>query len=158
MILPPNGGPPPKGAAVKGRMERETLGPLRHVAADVKLKHCWERQEGPPGITNQVNPPPPPQCKGASQAPKQKVQHLSQNPSLSLSLPLSPSPLSLPHPFPLFHPPRRPGIPDPPDEPNLPPRPPFSFSLRTTGYCQFVVLYCSFPFLQLSSSFPRLRH
>ena len=53
--------------------------------------------------------------------------------SLSLSLSLSP-PLSLP-----FHPPWRPGIPDPPDEPNLPPRPLLSFSLRTPGDCQLVL-------------------
>ena len=55
MILPPTGGPPPKGAAVRGRK-----GPLKHAAADVKLKHCRERQEGSPGVTIQVNPPPPP--------------------------------------------------------------------------------------------------
>ena len=81
MILPPTGGPPPKGAAVRGRK-----GPLKHAAADVKLKHCRERQEGSPGVTIQVNPPPPPpQRKEAAQAPKQRVQYLSQNGYLALS-------------------------------------------------------------------------
>ena len=70
MILPPTGGPPPKGAAVRGRMELETLEPLKHVAADVNLKHCWERQ---------VNPLPPPPAQGGAQAPKPRVQYLSQN-------------------------------------------------------------------------------
>ena len=85
MILPPTGGPPPKGAAVKGRMERETLGPLKHVAADVKLKHCWERQEGSPGITNQVNPPLPPPVQGGGTSPQAKDAALEPKFSLSLS-------------------------------------------------------------------------
>ena len=89
MILPPTGGPPPKGAAVRGRMERKTPGPLKHVAADVKLKHCWERQEGSPGVTISRITPYLPQRNEAAQAPKQRVQHLTQNGYHSRSLSLS---------------------------------------------------------------------
>ena len=87
MILPPTGGPPPKGAAVRGRME--PLGPLKHMAADVKLKHCWERQEGSPGVTISRITPYLPQRNEAAQAPKQRVQHLTQNGYHSRSLSLS---------------------------------------------------------------------
>ena len=55
------------------------------------LKHCWERQEGSPGVTIQVNPPPPPPVQGDGTGLQAQVQHLSQNGSGHLSLALSPS-------------------------------------------------------------------
>ena len=67
-----------------------------------------------------------------------------------LSLSLSPSP---PPRFPTLS---RSFIRDPPDEPNLPPRPllrAFHFEPRATAS-----LSCTVAFLQLSSSFTRLRH
>ena len=49
-----------------------TKGALNKTASDVRLKHRWENWEGSPGGTVQVNPPAPPRCRGAAQAPKQR--------------------------------------------------------------------------------------
>ena len=70
MILPPTGGPPPKGAAVRGRMERETLEPLKHIRL--------------PGVTRLTPHLPPPPSARRRTSPQAKGAVLALSLSLSL--------------------------------------------------------------------------
>ena len=61
-------------------------GPLKRNAAANDSSTAGERRTGSPGGTPQVNQSPPSPMQGSGTGPQAKVQHLSQNGSLSLSM------------------------------------------------------------------------
>ena len=70
MLLPPTGRPPPKGAAVRFRRMRKTLGATSRNGQRIsRLKHRWEKCEGSPQASPGSTPHLLPRCQGASQAP-----------------------------------------------------------------------------------------